>query len=47
MHHRFFLVAPGDFVTTPKLAEAVAMGGAGGPGAGQGRGLDLIGFDAS
>ena len=31
MQHRFFLVAPGDFVTTPKLAEAVAMGGAGGP----------------
>ena len=23
--------APGDFVTTPKLAEAMAMGGAGGP----------------
>lgn len=31
MAHRFFLVAPGDFVTTPKLAEAFAMGGAGGP----------------
>ena len=25
MRHRFFLVAPGDFVTTPKLAEAFAM----------------------
>ena len=31
MGHRFFLIAPGDFVTTPKLAEAIAMGGAGGP----------------
>ena len=31
MQHRFFLIAPGDFVTTPKLAEAIAMGGVGGP----------------
>ena len=28
--HRFCLVVPGDFVSTPKLSEMVALGGAGG-----------------
>ena len=31
MRFRFFLVAPGDFISTPKLAEVMAMGGTGGP----------------
>ena len=30
MSHRFCLVAPGDFVATHKITEAVALGGAGG-----------------
>lgn len=30
MAHRFCLVAPGDFVSTHKVSEAMALGGAGG-----------------
>ena len=30
MRHRFCLVAPGDFVSTHKVSEAIALGGAGG-----------------